>query len=257
MARDDFTAKIKDELSKRAGSRCSNPDCRRVTGGPSDASDGTVNVGVAAHVTAASAGGPRFDPDLTSEQRGAASNGIWLCQTCAKLIDNDIEAHPVDVLRAWKTLREHDTRQEVRGKPISHLPPAPLSVELDWKLQDGSDGARHDYQLRVMARNEGESPLVVESAEIKMPMGVVTRPTEQHQFVRDRSDGDVAFFRNTQGATILPGDRVPVAGANYYLDASNHRDRGDLLDRPVEATVRTKDHRPVTAQRRFGDLQKF
>ncbi len=33
----------------------------------------------------------------------AASNGIWLCQRCAKLVDSDLARYTVDVLQQWKT----------------------------------------------------------------------------------------------------------------------------------------------------------
>jgi hypothetical protein len=46
-------------------------------------------LGVAAHITAASPDGPRYDQNLSSEQRKSPDNGIWLCQNCAKLVDND------------------------------------------------------------------------------------------------------------------------------------------------------------------------
>jgi hypothetical protein len=61
-----------------------------------------MNVGVAAHITAAAPGGPRHDASLTREQRAGASNGIWLCQTHAKLVDSDGVHFSVEKLRAWK-----------------------------------------------------------------------------------------------------------------------------------------------------------
>jgi hypothetical protein len=61
-----------------------------------------VNIGVAAHITAASPGGPRYDLHLTPVERAGHENGIWLCQNCAKLIDNDVRAYPATVLKAWK-----------------------------------------------------------------------------------------------------------------------------------------------------------
>jgi len=87
--RDDFPPKVKETLLKRVGNRCSNPDCQKLTTGPHSSPDDSVNTGVAAHITAAAPGGPRYNSNLTEKERKATANGIWLCQNCAKLIDND------------------------------------------------------------------------------------------------------------------------------------------------------------------------
>lgn len=101
--RDDLPVNVKDELAKRVGYLCSNPACRQPTSGPQSSPSGTVNIGVAAHVTAASPGGPRYDSRLATGERTSARNGIWLCQTCAKLIDSDESRYSVDKLEEWKS----------------------------------------------------------------------------------------------------------------------------------------------------------
>ena len=111
--RDDFSQKIKRTLEARAGHLCSNPVCHRPTAGPGSEPHTAVNVGVAAHITAASPGtpenpGPRYDKSLSPNERSDISNGIWLCQTCAKLIDSDVPRFPADLLRKWK--REAELR---------------------------------------------------------------------------------------------------------------------------------------------------
>ena len=106
--RDDFTRATVERLAKRAGYRCSNPHCRAPTIGAAQGDDGVVNVGQAAHITAAAAGGPRYDATLSSEQRRDQSNGIWLCQNHAKLVDNDVGRFTVAKLREWK--REAEKR---------------------------------------------------------------------------------------------------------------------------------------------------
>jgi hypothetical protein len=63
-------------------------------------------VGVAAHITAAASGGPRFDPTLTSEKRSDQANGIWLCEIHAKAIDSDISYFSVELLKEWKKSAE-------------------------------------------------------------------------------------------------------------------------------------------------------
>ncbi len=104
--RDDFSARTIDQLAKRAGNVCSNPGCGRPTFGAAKSHDGFVNVGVASHITAAALGGPRYNPNLTSEQRRHQSNGIWLCQTHGKAVDSDEGYFTVEMLREWKRLAE-------------------------------------------------------------------------------------------------------------------------------------------------------
>jgi hypothetical protein len=105
--RDDFSQRIKRTLQTRAGHHCSNSGCQRPTAGPGQTADATINIGVAAHITAASPGtpdnpAPRYDKSLTPRERSDISNGVWLCQNCAKLIDSDVPRFPAELLRKWK-----------------------------------------------------------------------------------------------------------------------------------------------------------
>ena len=79
---------------------------------------GTINVGFAAHITAAAPGGPRYDPSLTKDQRMHHRNGILLCGTHAKLVDSDESYYTVKKLQEWKRLAELRSFKEVaESKP--------------------------------------------------------------------------------------------------------------------------------------------
>ncbi|MGL4405818.1 MAG: hypothetical protein ACRCT6_08665, partial [Notoacmeibacter sp.] len=117
MARDDFLASTNRILGSRAAFRCSNPSCQRPTLGPNSEA-GTLSIGVAAHITAASENGPRYDASLDSIARKDSSNGIWLCQTCSRLIDTDAAGYSVETLREWKAIRELSAALEIRGFSI-------------------------------------------------------------------------------------------------------------------------------------------
>src|SRR5688500_4624368 len=106
MARDDFTEATKRIIAHRAGGRCSNAECGAQLFGPQSDPAKALNLGVAAHVSAASPGGPRYDADLAAAERSGAENGVWLCQNCGKLVDNDPSRFPVDRLREWKRRAE-------------------------------------------------------------------------------------------------------------------------------------------------------
>lgn len=113
LSRDDFLRSVVETLSKRVALRCSNPNCRRPTAGPRSEASASVNIGVGAHITAAASGGPRFDPTLATAQRRSPENGIWLCQNCAKLVDNDPTNYTADVLREWKQMAEAVARMQL------------------------------------------------------------------------------------------------------------------------------------------------
>jgi len=116
--RDDFSEVVRRVVANRASLVCSNPDCGSSTGGPQDDPSKALNIGVAAHITAASPGGPRYLDTITADERSSASNGIWLCQSCAKLVDNDESMFTAELLRAWKTIREHNALHSI-GKTKS------------------------------------------------------------------------------------------------------------------------------------------
>lgn len=118
--RDEFTKAVQELLAKRAGFKCSAPFCRATTVGPGADPAKSVSIGVAAHITAASEGGPRYDKSLTNAQRCELSNGIWLCQTHAREIDVDPARYPADLLRQWRDDAETAAQNAV-GKPEHHV----------------------------------------------------------------------------------------------------------------------------------------
>lgn len=112
----------------RVAGRCSNPTCRAQVFGPQLDSAKALNLGVAAHISAASPGGPRYDASLSPAQRASIDNGIWLCQNCAKLVDNDPLRYPSDVLADWKRTAEEEALREI-GRPSTPAPTVTISVK--------------------------------------------------------------------------------------------------------------------------------
>lgn len=100
--RDDFSDLTKIELLVRAANLCSR--CHVFTVGSTDAGDRKNSIGVAAHICAAASGpgAKRFDASQTKAQRRHFDNGIWLCYSCSKLIDNEETFHTVAHLKEMK-----------------------------------------------------------------------------------------------------------------------------------------------------------
>ena len=113
--RDDFTDYTKEILARRLGYRCSNPGCRKLTSGPQVDPTKALNIGVAAHIAAASPGGKRYDSTMSQKERKSINNGIWLCQNCAKLVDNDEQRYPTSLLLGWKSSAEQAALQEIEN----------------------------------------------------------------------------------------------------------------------------------------------
>ncbi|MBI1891717.1 MAG: hypothetical protein HYS18_13785 [Burkholderiales bacterium] len=117
--RDNFSPKITKELERRVNGRCSNPTHRVPTSGPSSKVESSNSIGIAAHITAASPGGPRYDASLTQEERKHINNAIWLCSNCATLIDKDPKTYPVELLQQWKKSAELEAQEEMGQIPVS------------------------------------------------------------------------------------------------------------------------------------------
>lgn len=111
--------------------------------------DGVTNIGVAAHIHAASEGGARYDPEMTSTERSEIANGIWLCQTHAKLVDDDEVSYPASLLREWKETSEHMAALEAKGFEVR--PVAPFS-RLEKQAPELIAEMRADLQTSPLTR---------------------------------------------------------------------------------------------------------
>ena len=118
--RDEFTEKTKLQIAKRAGWLCSAPSCRRPTIGSNSVGDDEINLGVAAHICAASPNGPRYDPTMTPDQRRSPDNCIWLCQLHAKAVDAKDSKFTVALLREWKAQAQTDSWRRVLDNDVPH-----------------------------------------------------------------------------------------------------------------------------------------
>ncbi len=112
--RDEFTAATKRALAARANYSCSFPGCgKRSTFRSSESAKSVVNVGIAAHIHAASPGFRRYSAAMTSQQRTDISNGIWLCANHSMEIDRDEKRFSPEVLHQMR--EEHERRMQEQG----------------------------------------------------------------------------------------------------------------------------------------------
>lgn len=110
--RDNFDKNTIVKTAAKVGYRCCFPGCNKFCSASSH-DDKLINIGVACHITAAAPGGPRYDANITPEERKNGDNLIWMCQTHSKIIDSDSERYTVEVLRSYKKIKEQEVYEEL------------------------------------------------------------------------------------------------------------------------------------------------
>ena len=128
--RDDFSERTKNQIAKRAGWLCSFPACRVPTVGATSSGDGEINIGTAAHICAAAPGGPRYDANMSPDERRSANNGIWMCRDHGKAIDSDDPQFTVELLHEWKKQAQEESWRRVLQNEALPTPPVDSKDQL-------------------------------------------------------------------------------------------------------------------------------
>ncbi|WP_375553748.1 hypothetical protein [Roseovarius mucosus] len=100
-AHPDTNTKLK--LFSHSGGFCQNPSCGKLLfpeGHPTN-----IHIAEMAHIFACADNGPRSNPDLSAEERGAYENIILLCANCHTEIDKAPEKYDDATVTKWK--RDH------------------------------------------------------------------------------------------------------------------------------------------------------
>lgn len=149
--RDDFSKKTKVTLALRANHKCSFTSCGFPTSGPNDSSpDAVTRVGVAAHIHAASPGGPRYLESMTFDERSNITNGIWLCPTHSTLVDRDTTTYTADAIRQMKSAHEQRVVAEMSGVIKSEFDADLVAIGTDLVFSGELIGVNGDeWQLRI------------------------------------------------------------------------------------------------------------
>jgi hypothetical protein len=226
--------------------KCSNPNCRKPTSGPHTDSNKHVNIGVAAHIVAASPGGPRADQAITKEELRAPENGIWLCQSCGKLVDSDDPRYTADILREWKRLAEEAAQLEIEGR----LPPGKANVrEADrqrlkfvrqcFDRPAFQDEFQREGSVEDLDKALGDTIIALNTGTLRSRDGLILKQAEGKSFVENEEwrkslDAIVQLLRSlrqrlqvaqrTQAFELGPAH----GGIRFYM--FNDRDLGEWVD---------------------------
>lgn len=144
--RDDFSPKTVLQIAKRAGWLCSFPTCRTPTVGATSDGEGEINIGTAAHICAAAPGGPRYDEEMSSEERSSAKNGIWMCRDHGKAIDSTDPEFTVERLLEWKKRAEIDSWRRVLRNEAAQGPAVVTDAQLLTRIRSAAEADLKVFQ---------------------------------------------------------------------------------------------------------------
>ncbi len=161
---------------------CQNPGCACELF--VDAAGESFHIAEMAHVIAAKDDGPRSNPKLGREERGAYENLVVLCANCHTMVDKAPDAFPDSMMFGWK--REHAN-----------------------KLQGLFGAVRFDD--RTAARQVVE-PLLAQNLAIFQQYGPLI------EAARNPESGAAEQWRRKMLTRILPNNRRILA----VLDANRH-----------------------------------
>lgn len=151
----DFTEKTKLLLRARVNNRCSKPDCRKITvAAHQEHPEKTTSIGEAAHIYAAEPEGPRYNSNMTDNERKSIDNGIWLCSEHHKIIDREPKTYTVKMLNEWKIQTEEYIRKQLGKNPETYTNANEESLTDEWfdnqvKGEIADLGVRYSKTLNV------------------------------------------------------------------------------------------------------------
>jgi len=209
--RDNFSIKIVEAAAKRVGYVCSFPDCNVHLVGPSSESNESVNsIREAAHIFAASPGGPRFDPNMTPQERKSIDNCLILCRNCAALIDRDVSKYTSEILRAYKKNAEINALNKI-GKQMSQVVP-----DIDFFAFVKNKNAELENSGTYFSRNMKTKNLLESDFYIKPFLKTSLANIEASEYFENNHDNTVIKGKAGAGKSLLLYHRYFLA-VNRYL----------------------------------------
>jgi hypothetical protein len=169
----DFSDRVIRDLRERVAFMCSNPLCRRLTVKAAFEGNKPVRSGKAAHILSAGKAGPRSKEGMDDKECCGFDNGLWLCDACARLIDDDESKYPPDLLQKWKLDAEEYVRelvtQDTRLRQLQGMV-SPMLSALRILTAVPGPGARFDQTFEPPG-SIGIARMLIESEQLVFERG--------------------------------------------------------------------------------------
>lgn len=227
MGSRDYSDTTKKALFALSFGRCYFPDCaNRVVEMAGETPIVTAQI---AHIRAAKKGGPRYDENMTDEERRSFSNLLVLCTFHHRLIDTKPTDYPAELLQEWKEQHEGQL-----SKDLAALTEEDLTEFLNSTLEE------------LIAETKSELLAAIEKVEaISRESAELLRTLVNETFSSPAIDPDTVavLAESTQAFNNLP-DHAPV-----LLESSRRfdhlPDHASMLHESAQGLLNLLDYAPM------------
>jgi hypothetical protein len=173
-----------------------------------------ARIGVAAHISAAAPGGRRYLPELTSMERTAIENAIWLCATHGTLIDQDDRTYSIDRLQRMKADHEARIGQQLRSRTTGLIEESENLVAIGPDTVcvgalAAAQGPHWEIRLSHFVNGSAASLLAFGDRFTELPA------QDQHVLLNSLGDGrrltEAPSWRRTNDCVVLTCKTLPAA----------------------------------------------
>jgi hypothetical protein len=111
----NYTPTTRRRLDLLSGNVCAEPNCRNIL----TTQNGEIVIAQIAHIEAANAGGNRYNPNMSDDERRHFNNLLLLCDEHHKTVDHkpNEALYPASLLREWKKNHEAKQQQTLSNNP--------------------------------------------------------------------------------------------------------------------------------------------
>lgn len=207
-------------LAFRSGNECAFEGCGEKLASIYDS--GTK--GEAAHICAASSGGPRYDPNMTNEERNSIDNLMYLCPNHHKEIDKvNPRGYRAEVLRAMK--ENHEKRvQEHHFSRVNFE-----ELEEVTKYIVGCSASDNPYNFDKINIQEKINKNLLSSENASMIKSALQQSKKVEYFLNQKAEKDDIDFPNKLRAGF---------GVEYYQLYRKGKRGHDLFEGMCDFTRR-------------------
>ncbi|MDR0392287.1 MAG: HNH endonuclease [Planctomycetaceae bacterium] len=211
----------KRKLASLSGNKCANPSCHNYL----VKSDGSYDIGEAAHIVGEHEGAARFNSNISAQQRNDISNLIFLCANCHLQVDADKEGktYSVKLLTQWK--KEHEEKiQQLVSDGFMTLDFPELEVAVNWLLAQSfpigiADTKAEKFRLITISEKIQKHKLSDHSKFLIIQ--ACSRQTSVEQFIQEQSKNDLR-------SPTLP-ERLKLGILHKYCYFQKQRQSGEIL----------------------------